>query len=156
MHCCTRCPWPCSRPLLTHASAKDSWTLMGKSGSVSCGVTAPFFWVLVCTRFCLCSPSVFSPVLYKFWQLCVGVNGDLLQEAYAIPKSAASRAPAPAAVHCWPVPPQETLKHGSVSASVGLAVHFSEMYFIILRKFPSIPCLWTFSFYFLIKKECSI
>ena len=94
------CPQPCSRPLLTHASARDSWTLMGKSGSVSCGVTAPFFWVLVCTRFCLCSPSVFSPVLYKFWQLCVGVNGDLLQEAYAIPKSAAPRAPAPAAVPC--------------------------------------------------------
>ena len=34
-----------------HASAGDSWTLMGKSGSVSCGVTAPIAWVLVCTRF---------------------------------------------------------------------------------------------------------
>ena len=32
-HCCIQCPWPCSRPLLTHASAKDSWTLTGKSGS---------------------------------------------------------------------------------------------------------------------------
>ena len=47
-HACTAvCPQPCSRPLLTHVSAGDSWTLMDKSGSVSCGVTAPFFWVLV-------------------------------------------------------------------------------------------------------------
>ena len=39
----------------------NSWTLMGKSGSVSCGVTAPFSWVLVCTMFCLCPPSVCFP-----------------------------------------------------------------------------------------------
>ena len=32
---------------MTHASARDSWTLTGKSGSVSCGVPAPFSWVLV-------------------------------------------------------------------------------------------------------------
>ena len=29
------------------------------------------------------------------------------KRAYAIPKSAALRAPAPVAVHCWPIPPQE-------------------------------------------------
>ena len=45
---------------LTHTSARDSWTLTGKSGSVSCGVTAPFSWVLVRTRFCLCPPRVGS------------------------------------------------------------------------------------------------
>ena len=28
--------------------------------SVSCGVTAPFSWVLMCTRFCLCPPRVGS------------------------------------------------------------------------------------------------
>ena len=65
-HCCTECPQPCSRPLLTHASAGDSWTLVGKSGSVSCGVTAPFSWVLVCPRFCLCPPSVCFTVLCNF------------------------------------------------------------------------------------------
>ena len=54
----TQCPGPCSRPPLTHASAGDSWTLTGKSGSVSCVVTAPFSWVLVHTEFCLCLPSV--------------------------------------------------------------------------------------------------
>ena len=41
MHCCTQCPRSCNRPPSTHASTGDSWTLTGKSGSVSCGVTAP-------------------------------------------------------------------------------------------------------------------
>ena len=80
MHFCTQWPQVCSRPLLTHASTRDSWTLMGKSGSISCRVTAPFSWVLVCTRFCLCPPRVCFPVLCKFWWLYGGVNGDLLQE----------------------------------------------------------------------------
>ena len=31
-----------------------------------------------CTRFCLCPPRVYFPVLCKFWQLYVGVNGNLL------------------------------------------------------------------------------
>ena len=79
-HCCTQCPQPCSRPSLTHASAGDSWTPSSKSGSVSCGVTAPFSWVLVCTWFCLCAPRVCFPVLYKFWLLYSGINGNLLQE----------------------------------------------------------------------------
>ena len=79
-HCCTQCPQPCSRPPPTHASTGDSWTLTGKSGSVSCGVTAPFSSVLVHTRFCLCSPEPVSPALCKFWQLYGGVNGNLLQE----------------------------------------------------------------------------
>ena len=50
-------------------------------------------------------------------QSCVGSDGSMVgsmatssKKAYAIPKSAAPRAPAPAAVHCWPVPPQKTLK----------------------------------------------
>ena len=42
-----------------------------------------------CTRFCLCPPRVCFPVLCKFWQLYGGVNGDLLQEGHAIPRSAA-------------------------------------------------------------------
>ena len=45
----------------THTFARDSWTLTGKSESVSCGVTAPFSWVLVHTRFCLCPPRVCFP-----------------------------------------------------------------------------------------------
>ena len=42
----------------THTSAGDSWTLMGKSGSVSCRVTAPFSWILVHRRFCVCPSRV--------------------------------------------------------------------------------------------------
>ena len=43
-------------------------------------VTAPFSWVLVGTRFCLCPPSSVSPGPCKFWGLYGGVNGNLLQE----------------------------------------------------------------------------
>ena len=67
MHCCTQCPRPCSRPPLTHNSDRDSWTLMGKSGSVSCGVTDSVSWVLVHTRFCLCLARVCFSVPCKFW-----------------------------------------------------------------------------------------
>ena len=66
MRCPTQCPWCCSRPPPTHASTGDSWILTGKSGSVSCGVTPPFSWVLVHRRFCLCPPRFVSPVLCKF------------------------------------------------------------------------------------------
>ena len=49
------------RLLDTHASARDSWTPTGKSESVSCGVIAPFSWVLVCTSFCLYPPRIYFP-----------------------------------------------------------------------------------------------
>ena len=77
----TQCPQPCIRPPPMHASAGDFWTLTGKSGLVSFGITAPFSWVLVHTRFCLCPPRVYFPVWYKFWQFYGRVNGDLLQES---------------------------------------------------------------------------
>ena len=95
MHCYTQCPRPCNRPLLTHASAGDSWTLTGKSGSVSCGVSAPLSWVLVHTRFCLCPPRVCSPVLCKFWQLYGGVNGNLLQEGLCHTQGSCTQSPCP-------------------------------------------------------------
>ena len=56
----------------------------------------------------------------------VGLMVTSSKRAYAIPRSTAPRSPAPAAVHCRPVPPQETLKHSSGSVSVGslgLGVH---------------------------------
>ena len=46
---------------------------------VSCGVTVPFSWDLV-HKVLLCPPRVYFPVLCKFWQVDVGVNGDLPQE----------------------------------------------------------------------------
>ena len=38
-----------------------------QEGLVSCGITAPFSWVLVHTRFCSCPPWSVSPVLWKCW-----------------------------------------------------------------------------------------
>ena len=63
--CWGLCPWPHSRPLSTHASARDSQTFTGKSALVSCGVTAPFTWILVCTKFYL-----FSSVAQSCSTLC--------------------------------------------------------------------------------------
>ena len=53
-HCCIQCPWPHSRPLSTHAFARDSWTLTGKSGSVSCG-TQLLSPVSCCTQCFVCA-----------------------------------------------------------------------------------------------------
>ena len=64
---------------------------------------------------CALKESV-SPVLCKFWWLYGGVNNDLLQEGLCHTQVCWS--PAPVSVYCWPVPPQETLKHSSVSVSV--------------------------------------
>ena len=73
-HCLTHCPQTCSRPLLTHASSGDSWTLTGKSESVFSGslLLSPGSW---CTQgpVCALQESV-SPVLCKFWQFYGGVN----------------------------------------------------------------------------------
>ena len=98
--CCMQCPQACSRPLLTHASTGDSWTLMGKSGSVSCGVTAPFSWVLVHTRFYLCPSVSISQSYVSSGGSVVGLMATSTKRAYAIPRSHAPRAPASAAVHC--------------------------------------------------------
>ena len=71
MHCCTQCPRPCSWTPLIHTSAGDSWTLKGMAVSVSCGVTAPFFWALVHTGFCWCCLRVLvSPDL---WNFCIQI-----------------------------------------------------------------------------------
>ena len=79
----------CSSPPPTHASVQDGWTLMGKSESVSCGVTVPFSW---CTQGFVCAlQESVSPVLCKFWLLHGGVNGDLLQEGLCRPRSAGPR-----------------------------------------------------------------
>ena len=42
----------------------------------------------------------------------VGLMATSSKRAYVIPRAAAP-------VHCWPLPPQETLRHSSVSVSVG-------------------------------------
>ena len=68
--CCCQCPRPYGEPLLTQAfTGEPLQHYQGHFDSVSCGVTAPFLWVLVHARFHLCAPrleSLFPPVLWKF------------------------------------------------------------------------------------------
>ena len=94
-HYWTQCLWTCSRPLLILASTGDSWTLIGKSRSVSCGVTAPFSWVLVHKKFCLHLLESVSLGLFKFWQLYGRVNGDLLQEGLSATQACCNQSPCP-------------------------------------------------------------
>ena len=49
----------------------------------------------LCTKFCLCPPRVYFPVLCKFWQLYGGVNGDLLQEGFCHPQVCCTQSPCP-------------------------------------------------------------
>ena len=85
------------RPTPPPETPGHSWASLGQS---LVGVTAPFSWVLVHIKFCLCHPRVCFPVLCKFWWLYGVLMVTSSKRAYAIPRSAAPRAPAPAAVHC--------------------------------------------------------
>ena len=116
-HCCTQCSQTCSQPPLTHASAGDSWTPTGKSGSVSSGVTSPLSWVLVHIRFCLCPPRVCFLVLFKFWHLCGGVNGDFLQEGLCYTQVYCTRSPCP---HSSPLPTHIHRRHSHTVLSQSL------------------------------------
>ena len=66
--CCCQCPHLHGESLPTQTSAGSPSTWAGRSSSISCGVTVPFPWVLVCTIFCLCHPrveSLYPPFLWK-------------------------------------------------------------------------------------------
>ena len=119
MYCYTQCPQLWRRVPLTHTSTGDSWTLTGKSGSLSCGVTTPFSWDLVHTRFYLCPPRIHFPVLCKFWQLCGEVNGDLLEEGLCHTQVCYTQSSCPCGSPLLTAPAQEMLRHSSVSVSVG-------------------------------------
>ena len=97
MHCYSQCSQHCSRPLPTHTSAGDSWTL----------------WVSLLWGHCsfLLGPDagkVLSvPSKSLFLQYCVCSGGSMVglmvtssKRAYSISWSTAPRAPAPASVHC--------------------------------------------------------
>ena len=137
-HCYTQCPRPCSRPLPTQASTRDSWTLTGKSGPVSCGSLLLSPGSRCAQGFVCALQESVSPVLCKFWQLYGGVKVTSSKRVYAIPRSAAPRAPAPAADHCWPVPPQETLKH----SKEGLAQSLWGLCILVHTRFCLCPPWW--------------
>ena len=112
MYCYSPCPQPCSRPPLTHAFPRDSWTPTGKSpvGSLS---LSPGSWY---TRFCCALQESFPQSYVSSGTSMMGLMATSSKRTYAIPTV---WAPIPVADHCWPVPPQEMLKHSSVSVSVG-------------------------------------
>ena len=83
-----------SRPTPNHAFAGDSWTLTGKSRSVSFDITAPFSWVLVHTTVVCPSKSWFPHSCVSSGSSMVGLMVTSSKRTYAIPRSAAPRAPA--------------------------------------------------------------
>ena len=73
-----------------------------------------------CTQASICAlQESISQSCVSSGRSMVGLMATSSNRAYAIPKSASPRAPVPVAVHCWPVPQQEMLKHSCVSVSVG-------------------------------------
>ena len=108
---------------------------------------------------------LFVPCQSLFPQTCVNSGSSMvglmvtsLKRAYAIPQSASPSAPALVAGHCWPVPPQEMLKHSSVSVSVGSLVPGAHKVclspqcvqrdwgLILHMNSPLLPSCWGFSF----------
>ena len=92
-------------------------------------------WVslLWCLCFFLLGPGapkvLFVPSESLFPQSCessgssmAGLMATFSKRAYVVLKSAAPRTPVPVAVHWWPIPPQETLKHSSAPSLWGLWV----------------------------------
>ena len=74
-----------------------------------------------CTQGFVCALQEFvSPVLYKYWWLYGEVNGDLLQKSLCHTQVCCTQDPAPVAGHCWPIPPQETLKHSKAGLTQSL------------------------------------
>ena len=95
MHCYTQCPRHCSRPPPTHTFAGDTWTLPGKPGSVSLGVTAPISWVQVHTSFCLCPQRVRFPSPVYILAALLWVSGDLLQGGLCHAQGCCTQSPWP-------------------------------------------------------------
>ena len=97
-HACTaytQFPQPCNRPPPTHASTQDSCKLPGKPRSVSCGVTAPFSWLLASqVSVCALQKSI-SQSCVSSGSSMVGLMTTSSKRASATPRSAAPRAPAP-------------------------------------------------------------
>ena len=112
MYCYSPCSQPCSRPPLTQAFSRDSWTITGKS-PVGSLFLAPESW---CTRFCCALQESISLSYVSSGSSVVGLMVTSSKRTYAIPTS---RAPVPVSDHCRPIPPQQMLKHRSVLVSVG-------------------------------------
>ena len=95
-----QCPQPCSRPPPTvppletpgHSRASLGESLVGSL------LLCPGSWCTQCSV-CALQESI-SQSCVSSWSSMVGLMATSFKRAYAIPKSAAPRAPGPMAVHC--------------------------------------------------------
>ena len=101
------------------------------------------------------SKSLFPPSCVSSGGSMVGLMVTSSKRAYIIPRYTAPRAHAPAAAHCWPIPPQEILKHSSGSVSgfwctQGMfesSKYLWQVWGLILNRIsPFLPYFWDFSF----------
>ena len=152
MYCYSPCPQTWSRPPPTQVFIGNSWTLTGKS-PVGSLFLSPGSW---CARFCCALQVSISQSYVSSGSSTVGLMAISSKSTYSIPTP---RAPVPVADHCWPIPPQEMLKHSSVSVSVGFLgpgahkVWLSSLSFsggngglIFNVNLPFLPSCWGFSF----------
>ena len=102
MYCYSLCSQPCSRRPRPKPSLEISWTPTGKSPVWSLFLS-PGSW---CTRFCGALQECISQSYVSSGSSMVGLMATSSKRSYAIPTP---RAPVPAADHCRPAPPQETL-----------------------------------------------
>ena len=100
--------WP--MPLLE--TPGHSWTSLGQSflGSL---LLSPGSWCTQVSVYAL--QESISQSCVSSGKSMVGLMATSSKRAYAIPKSAAPRAPVPVAIHCWPVLLQEMLKQFCLS-----------------------------------------
>ena len=107
--------WPAPPP----ETPGHSWASLGQSllGSL---LLSPGSWCIQ-GFVCALQESVSQSYVSSGGSM-VGLMATSSKRAYAIPKSAAPRVPVPVEVHCWPGPPQEMLKHSSVSVSGSLGL----------------------------------
>ena len=117
-HACTatvRAPNPAAGhhpPMPTSETPKHPQTSLGQSPVWSL-FFSPGSW---CTRFFCALQESISQSCVSYGSSVVGWMVTSSKRTYV---TSTPRAPVPAADHCWPVPPQEMLKHSSVSVSVG-------------------------------------
>ena len=81
---------------LTHTSAGDFWANLGES-LVGLLLLSPGLW---CTKCFVCALQEYISQFCVSSDSMVGLMVTSSRSAYAVPKSAAPRAPVPVAVHC--------------------------------------------------------
>ena len=151
-HCCTQYPPPpipaagCHWPTTPSKTPGHSLASLGQGSSLLSPVNKVLFDP---------SKNLFPQSSLSSGGSVEGLMATSSKKAYAIPRSAAPRAPAPAAGHCWPVPPQETLKqfclslHGVSGSWCALGLfepseHLWRVWGLILHVIlPLLPSCWS-------------